>query len=194
MKLVLFRHGKSFFDLKDNQEKLTQKGKTQVIESSNELRNCSYSKVYTGSLGRTRESGIIIAKNLNLPIFSDPRLDEISRGIFNELPINTFYEEWSKYDFSLDYIPQGGESINNARRRIFGFLEETLNFNDESGAILVTHKGVIANILMNLYNFEYKEANLNYGEYTILSLIDKTVTLDKFKDLKPLTKDWRIKI
>jgi broad specificity phosphatase PhoE len=194
MKLALVRHGESFFDQKDKTEKLTPKGEKQVIESSNGLRNCSYSKVHTGSFGRTKESGIVIARKLNLPFISDSRLDEISRGVFNDLPLSVFYEEWSKYDFSFDYVPKGGESINNARKRIFGFLEETLKSEYDSGIIMVTHKGVIANILMRLYGLEYKEAGLDYGEYALLSLVNGKVSLDKFKDLNLLTRDWGNKI
>jgi broad specificity phosphatase PhoE len=194
MRLAVFRHAKSLTDQNTKAEILTLETKIQLVESSNSLKDHNFNKIYTGSLFRTKASGLIIARNLNLEVVLDPRLDEISRGIFNSLPLNVFYEEWSKHGFSFDYVPKDGESINNARRRIFDCLNEIVDSNRGVGAIIVTHKGVIANILMSLYGFEYKEACLDCGEYIVLDLVNEKVTLDKFKNLRPLTKEWKFTV
>ncbi len=189
MRLVVFRHAKIQGVEGTDSERLAQGSEVLLRKSTEQLIGFPYYKVYTGSLLRTRETAEIIAKRLNINVVIDPRLNEISRGVFNKYPLEIFYREWTKHDFSFDYTPREGESINSGRRRIFGCLQEIISEN-RSGAVIVSHSGVIANILMSIYGFTYQQASLGCGERVLLDLNGEEVMLTGFRNSTPLTKKW----
>lgn len=73
-------------------------------------------------------------------------------------------------------MPEGGESINNLRRRIKEGLDFVRQYNNP---IIITHSGVISNLLMMLYGFTYKKGFIQEGEKIELILGNGDVVYHK---------------
>lgn len=112
---------------------------------------------------RALRTAEIIAKERKNSVEVNQNWRELSRGIYRERPYKEFLETWAKNNNDYDYIPRGGESINQGRRRIIDGIEEILEL---SGDLLcVTHAGLISNLLMMLYSFNFEEGKPRPGNF-----------------------------
>ncbi len=125
---------------------------------------------------RAKDTAQIISniRGLPLEVVSDWR--EAHRGVFQERPYKEFLEEWSKFNLSYDYIPPGGESVNQLRKRIVSGLDSLLSVKKD--ILCVTHAGLIANILMMLYGFEFDKSLPSPGKMAILGIENDRFTLN----------------
>ncbi len=111
----------------------------------------------------------IIAKQKRTSPIIDERWKELSRGVYTERPYSEFIAEWAKYGNNYDYVPPEGESVNQGRNRIIEGFREMIKKNQN--VLCITHAGLISNLLMMLYSFEFERGNPSYGG--ICELISK---------------------
>lgn len=148
------------------------------IRHSKELGNRPWKvqRIVSSPNKRTIDTAGPISEKTNLKIVVDPNWGEISRGIFNSLPYSDFLKKWGEYSFDYDFIPEGGESINHGRRRIFFGILDFLEKPEDT--LCVTHAGVVANLLMMLYGVNFDTAQLKPGAFCCLYLNGEEISLD----------------
>ena len=179
MNIIVVRHGQTDWNVRDLLQgrtdiELNEKGKSQAIETADNLKNINIDAIYVSPLERTRKTAEEINKKRKLDIIIDERL--IERG-FGE------YEGQSGVDFKKYWDLQANISDNNVEpvkelfERTYSLLNEIweLYGNTDKTILLVTHNGInlaITSILNGLIPniFEY---NLKNCEYRIFKNINR---------------------
>ena len=119
----VMRHGESvsnvnnvYDDGVDPENKLTEKGKTQILGSIDLLKSKKINYIISSPILRTKESAELIAKTLGIEVFYDDRLRDVKGMPYDEVVINRVMasvEEYSKKfkNKNLLFIAHGA-SIN----------------------------------------------------------------------------------
>lgn len=155
--------------------KIIKEESIKTIEQiSNLFRERLVSSLITSPLQRAIQTADRIGELISIKPEIDSRIVEISRGEYNDLPMSLFNEIWAKEDFSPDFIPQGGESINQGRKRALGLIME-IGAKD-STSVLITHKGIINNLLMVFLDYDYNQISLNHLDLVEIRLEKDIIT------------------
>jgi len=176
MKIDFVRHGQTYFNIagKTNgqsmEDSLTEEGIKQAKET---LVNISkdYTEIYSSDLIRTKQTAEILNKKLNLIIQYDKRLRERDVGLLT----GKFWTEIGKEIKTIDknqkynYRPQGGESVEDVKERLFSFINDMLLNKKNEKILVVTHGGIIR-LLHHLINGEAPETihNASVHEFEFL--------------------------
>lgn len=154
MNLYLLRHGctkenhkKTYYGALD--PSLDETGILQCEKINKYLENIEFSKVYTSSKIRTKETANLVVPNLKWETYKN--LDERNFGIFEgknyndleqSLEYGKMYKEWK--DDWINYKIPGGESHAEFTLRVYKFIDDLLsNAEDYENILLITHAGVI---------------------------------------------------
>ncbi len=129
---------------------------------------------------RTLRTAEIIAKRMGLEVNVNQSWGELNRGIYTKRPYQEFIEEWAKHEYSYNYIPPSGESINQGRKRIVEGIEDILAVRGD--VLCVTHAGMISNLLMMLYGFGFEEGKPKTGQVCELEFNGNKVILKPEKN------------
>lgn len=177
MDIIMIRHGQTEDNVKGiysrDTTKLTDKGKSQILESKKLLEKFDYEDIYYSPLTRTIES----METLGLQGIKENNIREIDFGIFKG---KTFEETSKLYPMEskkweedpLHYrIPQG-QSVLDIYENVKIFLEELIK--RDKDALLVCHDGVIRLILCWVFDnpeyfFRFKVDN---GSINVVSIED----------------------
>jgi broad specificity phosphatase PhoE len=153
-RLVLVRHGESegnvtrIFTTSPVTLALTELGRKQAREAAAVIRAISNPRiVITSSYVRARDTGAIIAAELNLPCEIREGLHERETGAFAGKAYESILEA-DGYDHSRPWtwVPPGGESYEHVRDRVGPILDEiAARFPDED-AVVVSHGGVMVSM------------------------------------------------
>lgn len=103
--------------------------------------------IYSSDLLRCKQTTDILNKKLGLPVTYDARLRERDFGSFAG-------KQWKDIDpdgtlkaidkrLEYDYRPQGGESIEDVKKRVFESLEDMRAQNKDGRVLAVTSAGII---------------------------------------------------
>ncbi len=103
---------------------LTELGREEVLASAKKLKEKGVEMIFASDLLRTKETAEIIAKETGLEIVFDERLREINVGVFNGKSVVAFHTEFANNVNRFTGAPEGGESLNDVRRRGVSFLKE----------------------------------------------------------------------
>jgi len=153
---------------------LTEKGKMQVKETAQLLKNMSISKIYSSPVTRTIETTQIVGEELGLDYEIDDRLYEIDLG---KLAGTNYDEVINKYGnlFMSFYMGDdsvlsnhGVESFTAVKSRIRDLLGQVMDRHNNHNVLLVTHldpiKAAISYILdlkpESLYKWHMRNAAL----------------------------------
>ena len=159
-KIYLIRHG-----LTEANEKhlycgstdlpLSQKGREELAEIKYDI---DKSKVcfITSGMKRTEETLKILLGDI--PHVIDSRFKEIDFGIFemksyNELKDTAEYQQWLDGDNHTNIPPQGESGAQMEKRVLVAFAEIK---GTDKDTVIITHGGVIASIMANLFKEENK--------------------------------------
>jgi len=160
MKIYLIRHGKTTAN-----EKHLYCGSTDLPLSENgikELRQIKYdidvknTVFVTSGMQRTQETLKILFGDVGH--VTDSRFKEIDFGIFemksyNELKDTAEYQQWLNGDNYTNVAPKG-ESGAQMKKRVLAALSDVVANGKDT--VIITHGGVIATIMANLFNSENK--------------------------------------
>ena len=119
---------------------LTELGREQARAAAASLKGKGVTKIITSPFERTRETARAAAEALGLDasaIVVDERLRELDFGSFDRKPYEEFVE--AKKTLSCNDLIGGGESYNDARRRLGEALFEYENTYANEGMLIVTH-------------------------------------------------------
>jgi len=162
MKIILVRHGQTEWNLLGKYQghtdiSLNETGRGQALRAAEYLaEEEKVEAIYCSDLKRTRETADIIAGKLNLPVTCDPRLRELSFGLWEGLTFNEVYERYPQ-DFDHWFnntcemnVPQG-ESFNQLKSRAVKAVEE-ISQKHKGTVVVVTHGGTIKALLHYINN------------------------------------------
>jgi len=158
MKISFIRHGQTNYnkqglitghtDIPLNEEGLEQARKTSFD-------GLVFDHIYSSDLLRCKQTTEVINENLNLPVTYDARLKERNLGSLEGTAWEDMDEAMRENDKNqiFDYRPFGGESDQDTKERVFGFIEE-MKSKYPNGHILVVTSGGIIRFLHNKLNKE----------------------------------------
>jgi len=161
MKLYFVRHGQSESNVLGTttgwmDSPLTDEGIKQAEETAFSM-HTDFTKMYSSDLIRCKQTAEVLNKKLNLKIVYDKRLRERN---FGSLQGKTW--EWMRKELDkdmrmidreqkYDYRSYGGESVDDAKERLFDFINEIKSKYKGEKILVVTHAGIIR-LLHNVLN------------------------------------------
>jgi isoleucyl-tRNA synthetase len=120
---------------------LTEKGREQAVEAANNLTD-GIDIIYCSPFMRTKETAEIIAKTIGYPkdkIVYDARLHEIYGGEFDGKKDKDYQAFFGNREEKFTKRPEGGETYEDAKKRMCDFLYEIDAKNDEKKILIVSH-------------------------------------------------------
>ena len=179
MNIIVVRHGQTDWNVRDLLQgrtdiELNETGKSQAIETANNLKNINIDVIFVSPLKRTRRTAEEINRIRNLDVTIDERLIERGFGDYEGQAGVDFKKYW---DLQANISDNNVEPIKELFERIYSLLNELweLYGNTDKTILLVTHNGTnlaITSILNGLVPniFEY---NLKPCEYRIFENIKR---------------------
>lgn len=108
--------------------------------------------VYSSPLARARETADIVAATLGLTVNEDVRLRErMNWGDIVGQPFDDFIAQWERCSQDRNYQPAVGDSSRAAGQRLEAFVTDRYQQRVGSTVVAVTHGGVIADFLLNVF-------------------------------------------
>jgi broad specificity phosphatase PhoE len=151
--LILLRHGETTWNRlgivqgHDDGATLTDKGRQQVRQVLDELRDERVDQVISSDLNRALETAEIVARALGLPHSVDPAIRERSFGVLEGGAVNAATPALTGVDgtwvINESARPQGGESLEDLYRRTAAFVDRVAIDFAGRRVLVVTHGGAI---------------------------------------------------
>lgn len=201
MELILVRHGESEGNIKHlvyghTDHPLTEKGRNQIPQIVEILRNYPLTKIISSPLVRAKAIGEGIGAAFELPLETDDRLKEINFGKYEDISSEKVQdmlgEEYYKLiGFFDDYIIPEGENQKDFLLRVQNFVDELLQKEDGS-YVLIAHYGVIKAILNHLMGYtksQFRTIAIKPGAVVKLSIKKDRVRLDELIQTYDRVKD-----
>lgn len=137
---------------------LTEIGHAQAKKTAQFLKQFPISKVVASPYLRTQQTAKHIAEELDLEVMSNDFLKERANwGEDPEQTIQHFFEEWNKATWEREFQPRVGDTSIAAGKRLEKAVEslsEAAEKESEEHIVLVTHGGIIADFLRNVFEDE----------------------------------------
>ena len=139
---------------------LTDSGKKDADGWGSRLKRIAWDRIFVSDLGRAVDTATIINRHLKLPFETDPRLREQDWGEWSAKPAEKIqYEEFDKLDedqrFGWQFCPPGGEDRIIVWQRSHNALVDAARKWSGNTILVVTHEGVIKNLIYRLCNRLY---------------------------------------
>jgi broad specificity phosphatase PhoE len=145
----LLRHGENIYQTKkrdftypwpDNPPvELTKKGIRQIEAAAKKLEKEKIDFIYSSDIFRAKQSADIVARELNLTVRADKRLRDVNLGIFHNGLKKDFYKAFPDPIKRFTQKPKGGESWNDVKKRMTGFVKELEKFYKGKNILIVSH-------------------------------------------------------
>ena len=163
-KLVLVRHGQSFWNLQNRftgwvDVPLTEKGKEEAFKAGELLKDIRFKVAYTSALTRAQETLRIILEviGLQIPIIKDQALNERHYGALQGLNKDRARQKYGVeivhlWRRSYDIAPPEGESLKDTAARTIPFLERAIlgDIYEGNDVLVVAHGNSLRSIIMHL--------------------------------------------
>lgn len=149
-RLVLIRHGQTDWNAAGRYQgqsdpPLNAQGLAQAHEAAEKLRGVGLEVLYSSPLARAYQTAGIIARALDIPLHTDPRLVEIDQGDWEGrlvTEIEQLYPDllrrWRTEPWST--TPPGGESLYRVQERVHEALDHILARHRGQCVGLVAHR------------------------------------------------------
>jgi broad specificity phosphatase PhoE len=139
---------------------LTARGKKEADAWGRRLNRIAWDRIFGSDLGRAVDTAAIINHHLQIPFETDPRLREQDWGEWTAKPADKIkYEELHKLDKAQrsgwQFCPPGGEDRISVWQRSHNALVDAARQWPGSTILVVTHEGVIKNLIYRLCNQLY---------------------------------------
>ncbi len=171
MTIYILRHAEKekgdFFNprLRHQDQPISQKGQEESRKLWSYFCDKQISTVYVSGYQRTGQTIQFVAKQLDITPVIDERLNEIDNGLLDDMSEQEVQEKypdfWKVYrKRSADVRFPGGETGEEACRRIGEFLEEKRQAHGAENIIVVSHEGLIRQLMCYIMNIPvYKRGN-----------------------------------
>jgi probable phosphoglycerate mutase len=160
-RLVVIRHGETEWNIQNRfqghlDSKLTLTGIKQAEAIADSLEGEAYDVIYSSDLERASHTAEIIARKLNMRLYTEKELREINLGVMQGLKKDEFIIKYpeviSKYHADPDYVIPGGESKRQLYNRVTGILEKIVKKHKGHNILLIAHGGVLDCIIRYTFN------------------------------------------
>ena len=197
----IFRHGQTIWNAEGRPQgqheypvPLTVTGQEQARKLSQRLKDKKIKRIFSSDLLRAKQTGEIVAKELNVPIDFDKRLREVDYGILNGL--YTIEREEVYPDFKKCYedirvpFPEG-ESLYSVAERIRETLKE-IAVNVSNRVVGISTHGHAITALIDVV-FDYKVQRIENCDYVHITY---TPEKDLFEavELPPRKEEYKAQI
>ena len=197
----IFRHGQTIWNAEGRPQgqheypvPLTVTGQEQARKLSQRLKDKKIKRIFSSDLLRAKQTGEIVAKELNIPIDFDKRLREVDYGILNGL--YTIEREEVYPDFKKCYedirvpFPEG-ESLYSVAERIRETLKE-IAVNVSNRVVGISTHGHAITALIDVV-FDYKVQRIENCDYVHITY---TPEKDLFEavELPPRREEYKPQI
>jgi len=155
---------------------LTEEGKKGVEKSAKELKKKKIDVIYSSDIPRVRQTAGIVSEEIGKEIIFEPKLRDIDHGIFKGRPQEEYQLFFSEPKEKLYKRPPQGESWNDVKERMLGFLKEIDQKYKNKKILIVSHKGplwfleVALKELSDEKVLELKEKGLQPGQFRELKI------------------------
>lgn len=161
MRLICVRHGESHSNAhpeavaltEEEGDRLTERGRRQSEAAAEALRESGSTRLLRSPMRRAAETARSIGAALGLEPEVDAEIHELreSEGFGSLPPEEQKLRRWSvwmaAHGDDPDYAPNGGESFNEVRARVRGFLRRMAEIDEPGPVIAVTH-GIFLRFLL----------------------------------------------
>ncbi len=147
-KYFVMRHGeaennaKNIYSSDRNVNHLTERGREEVMNSLNSLKNKNITKIISSPFLRTKETAEIIAQQLQISkneIIYDDRIREIEFGDFSNRPVDEYWNFMKGKTWTFDTKVPGGESFQDGKERLGDFLYEIDDKYKNENILIISH-------------------------------------------------------
>ena len=148
MRLIVVRHGETKENVLGISQghkygELSETGIEQSKKLAQRLKNEKIDLIFSSDLKRAKDTTKEIIKYHEVPVFYVKELRERCRGIFEGKPLEEFDEDREKSGLPHSlYKPEGGESLEEVKERIFSFLKNLIENYKNKTILIVGHGGV----------------------------------------------------
>lgn len=119
---------------------LTESGKGQIHEVALMLKERGVDALISSPLLRTRETAKILSDATGVQVDIDDRLHETGLGIFNERPIQLFFDKYPEPEMRISPDRDDGvESFIDMRARLTSFLHDVERHYAGKSVVVVSH-------------------------------------------------------
>lgn len=121
---------------------LTEIGKGQVSATAEKLRNEKIDLIICSDFFRTEQTALLVSEKLGLKkedILRDERLREVKVGIFEERNPEEYHNYFDKTEEKFFKSPEGGENLNDLKKRVGEFLYDIENKVKGKNILIVSH-------------------------------------------------------
>jgi broad specificity phosphatase PhoE len=151
--------------LRHQDEPISQNGQAQARRLWSYFCDKQIAAIYVSAYQRTLQTIDYVANQLGITPVLDERLNEIDNGIIDNLSEEEVQERfpdfWKVYhERAADFRFPGGESGEEVRARIAGFLEEKRSIHGDQNILVVCHDGLIRSLACYIMDLPvYKRGN-----------------------------------
>ncbi|RKY86636.1 hypothetical protein DRQ09_05880 [candidate division KSB1 bacterium] len=166
MVLFLVRHGETNWNLQNRVQgvsdiPLNERGKVQVLNLAESLKNENIKIVYTSHLKRALQTARIISKILSVEIRIEKNLMELNQGEIEGLTYSELHRKypelvklWRK-DPVKAKMP-GGEDIKQLQNRAWKTIKKIAKIHQKDKVVVVSHNLTIRSLLCKFLNLNLK--------------------------------------
>jgi broad specificity phosphatase PhoE len=172
--------------LRHQDQPISQMGREESRKLWSYLCDKQISAIYVSGYQRTGQTIEHVARQSGITPVTDDRLNELDSGDLDPLRDEEIQERypdfWKAYmEKTADFRFPGGETGEEACQRIAGFLEEKREAHPDENIVLVTHEGLIRQLMCYIVDIPvYKRANF----YVDLCGITEITYQPKYKNWK----------
>lgn len=157
IKLLLIRHGRTVWNSAGRFQgqsdiELSPEGIEQAQKLAENFPLDHVDAVYSSDLQRAYKTGSLIAEKFSVPIHAEPRLREISFGLWEGLTYDQIHAKWPKeieqmFDRpDLGTMPKG-ESFAQVQQRGIEALRDIIAANEGKTIAVTAHGGILRTLL-----------------------------------------------
>ena len=153
MRLYFVRHGESEANVlrvisnRDLPHALTEKGREQALALAQRLSGIDFKCIYASQVLRARQTAEIVSRELNTPYETTDALHEFDMGILEGQTGPAVWDAYQKLTAAWmegrewDRGIEGGESLNDIRRRLSPFVQHLLRGHAPTDNLLLVGHG-----------------------------------------------------
>jgi len=165
-KYFVIRHGEADNNVleicpKDvnDEHHLTEKGKDQILASAQELKDKRIDLIIASPYFRTKESAEILAQELGVSeIIEDERIGEVNVGELGGKSTTEYYNLLPSEEERFKKGPEGGENLNDVKKRVSEFLYEIDEKYSNKNILIVSHENPSWLLIAGAYGMSEKES------------------------------------
>lgn len=146
---------------------LTRKGEKQIKEIAKKLKKKKrIDVIFSSDLLRTKQTALIVGKELGLKPKFDKRLREVNYGIFNGKTIRETGKFWNKgkkltplehYSKRFQVSLPGGENYADIEKRMSEFIKEAEKKYQEKNILIIGHQRPFTLLEKVIYGYDLKK-------------------------------------